>query len=121
MKLEITKSINLNNYSVQFSVVDLNPTSEELLQEFGIPSINIGGDIPITLDTGATTFKISEEIKKFPTDFPFTKTFKDAHYNGKGKEYANAYIAEIKKRVDTVMEALHAKVDDFSGTEVIEL
>lgn len=119
MKLEIVKSISHNNYSVEFKITEVSKLNQEAFDEFGYESINIGGYFPITLDGVDTAFKVTEDIKVLPLDFPFTKTFKDSSYNGKGKEHANAYIKEIKDRIEVAMATIDAKVDDFSGTEVV--
>lgn len=117
MKLEITKDLNLNNYSATFKIVDITSVDQSKIEDFGILKLSIGGDIPLSVGT----FKVDDDIKAFPTDFPFTKTFKDSQTNGKGKEYALAYIAEITKRVETLITELNAKVDDYSGVELIQL
>lgn len=121
MQLKITKDINLNNYSATFEVIDVTNSDTIKLDDWGLIRINLGGDIPITLDGTETTFKMSEEIKLLPSEFPFTKTFKDTQYNGKGELYAVAYIEEIKKRAKTLIDALNAKQDTFSGVEVFQL
>ena len=121
MRLEIKTDLELNSYSATFNIVEKSALDEEKLKDFGIISINCGGQIPITIDGNATTFKVTDDIKKLPNDFPFTKTFKDATYDGQGKLYANAYIAEIEKRVVDLIAELDSKVDDFSGVRYVQL
>lgn len=121
MQLEITKDINLNNYSATFNVIDITEQDTEKINDYGVLKISIGGDIPITIDGTETTFKMSEEIKEFPTGLPFTKTFKDTQYNGKGKDYAVAYNAEIAKRAKALIAEINARIDDYSGVEIIQL
>lgn len=121
MKLEIVKDLEMNNYSATFNIIDITNLDTEKLKDYGVLKILIGGEIPITLDGVDTSFKVSEEIKDFPSDFPFTKTFKDSTYNGKGKEHAEAYIAEIIKRAEFLISEIDARVDDFSGVQIIQL
>lgn len=121
MKLVIKKEIELNDYHVELDITEITNVEEELLKDFGTLKIEVGGNIPYEKDGTPSTFKLSNETRVLPTNFPYTKIFKQVTYGEDAETVALAYIEEMKKRIVTQVEALNAKVDTFSGVEEVQL
>ena len=118
MQLQIDKDLKLKDYTVILSFTDITPLDQEKLNDFGVITMEIGGNIPYGVDQ---TFTLSNDTKAIPTDFPITRTFKTAVYGENAKVFAEAYIEEMKKRAKAKIDELTLKVDDFSGQELFQL
>jgi len=139
MKLVLDKNLVANNYEVTVKVTEITEEETELLKDFGDLTINIGGKITETVQkvvTGtdsegnSTSTTVDEVVeianlgdiyKKFPTDFPLTKTFTKANFGEKSDKVAIAYVSKVTKEIQDAVTALKAKQDVFSGTTEIIL
>lgn len=118
MILEVTTDIKLNDYSTTFNIKDITEIDLEKLSDFGMIEIEIGGTIPLPL---GSSFVLSNSNKTIPSDFPFTKVFKSNTYGALAESYADAYVAEITKRIQDAIADLNTKTDTFSGIKEIQL
>lgn len=118
MILKIKKDLHLNDYSVELCFEEITAVDREKLNDFGVVKVEVGGKIPLTEDT---EFVISNDIKAIPEEFPIKRVFATSVYGENARPYAEAYIAEMKKRVKTQIDIINSKVDDFSEVEKFQL
>lgn len=114
MKLVFTKTLANNVYTINVAVEEVDQADTDLFADFGEPSINIGGEIK----SGATVLaSLPANYRKIVTQMPLIQRFADKDYAGGAQAVAEAWVLAIQERVNTVVTALRAKSDDFSGTE----
>lgn len=118
MKLVIKKELKNNNAEIEFTLCDITNTDIEALKDFGKPLLQTGGTIPLS-DGGS--FKVSNESRVLPDDFPFTKEFKSTFYGVDTIPHAEAYIEEMKKRITEAVTTLESMEDTFTGEEIVQL
>ena len=115
MKLVFVKTLVNNVYTVEVQTTEFEQADLDLFEDFGEPSINIGGTLKNSDDTDLVT--LQNAYRKLKTQFPVVQRFADTQYEGKAKDVANAWIRHIEKQANAEMTALRAKLDDFSGQE----
>ncbi|MCR8994677.1 hypothetical protein [Brevibacillus laterosporus] len=120
MKLVINKKLTNNNYEVVLKLEDIQPEEEELFNDFGNPSINIGGALTKKGASSAET-AVGDAFKYLPTDFPITKVFTHASHGEKAENVAIAFIDTMTLRIETAISALKAKSDSFTGSTEVQL
>jgi hypothetical protein len=116
MKLVFTKTLTNNNYGIELSVTEVAEEDTALFNDFGEPSIDIGGEIKDAAGTNVLA-TLPSNYRKVLSQMPVTIRFADAQYNGNAKTVAEAWIRAIEARTNTVMTAIRMKSDDFSGPE----
>lgn len=114
MKLVFTKTLLNNVYTVNMSITEVDEVDTSLFEDFGEPTINIGGEIKALEVVLAT---LPANFRKIVSQTPVVQRFADKDYEGKAKVVAEAWITAIDKRVNTVMTELRLKNDDFTGTQ----
>ncbi|MGG3891988.1 hypothetical protein [Metabacillus fastidiosus] len=123
MKLVINKNLSNNNYEVTIDIVDITLEEQELIKDFGNPSINIGGTL--TEDDGLggtiTVATLGDQFKTLPLDIPLTRTFTQAQYGLNAQKVADTYAKVTSDKIQAAITALKAKSDSFSGTTEVML
>lgn len=116
MKLVFTKTLAANVYTVNLAVEDVAQSDTDLFADFGEPLINIGGEIKDITGTD-TLATLPANYRKVVSQTPVIIRFADKDYSDNAKAIAEAWIATIEDRINTVMTDLRAKTDDFSGSQ----
>jgi hypothetical protein len=119
MKLVIEKNLLNNNYEVIFNIEDITPEEQELMNDFSIPTIDVGGELKATDDIEVLA-TLGSSYKKIPSQMPFSKIFSSSVYGAKTQAVADSYAKATQVKIEAAIAELKAKEDGFSGTtEVI--
>lgn len=118
MKLTVTTDLKNNNYTATFSVKEITLEETELFTDFGDIEINVGGEIKDATPTTLVT--LGNSYKKFPSEFPFSRSFNQASHGVDTEAIATAYVKDITDKIEAAVVILKAKTDAFSGeTDII--
>lgn len=147
MKLIVNKNLVNNNYEILLEITNIEQTDKELFNDFGEPTINIGGTITeqvvateqreVEVDDGeggtttelqdvevtntVTVAELGNVYRKFPSEFPIKRIFTKGEFGTDAEKIANLYADKIENDLKTVLADLRAKQDTFSKVEEILL
>ena len=99
MRLKVKKLLRGGEYFVSFENVDFTQEETERIEKFGMPNVDFSQD-------GLGARKLNEI---------------DLSLKGQSEEDAEQLIDSIRQNVRDKLSELMAKVDNFTGEEVIEL
>lgn len=104
MEIIKEKSIQNNLYYCNIKIVNLNDAEKKLLEKYGEPYIDIGGEF--------NTFSIPHYYKKIIENTPHT-------FFDENKEKVDEWADEIEKRIHILFTQLKNKPDNFTGTTLL--
>lgn len=125
MKLEINKELKENSANVTVSILEYEEGNyAKAVEAFGEETINIGGEISETVGEEKTVLvnlsdrnvKISEIAEK-----PISMSFSYSQYTDNTIKVANAWINKVIETIDDYVDKMSKKVDEFSGTQTVDL
>lgn len=119
MKLIITKNLVKNVYTANIAIDEIADTDTELFNDYYEPTIDIGGEITQLAATPVILTTLPSSYKKIPSQFPINYRFPVAQYGDDAQQIAELWVETISTRIETAMDALRAKVDDYSEIEEI--
>jgi len=99
MRLKVKKLLRGGEYFVSFENVDFTAEETERIEKFGMPAVDFSQD-------GLGARKLNEI---------------DLSLKGQSEEDAEELINSIRQNIRDKLSELMAKVDNFTGDEVIEL
>ena len=99
MRLKVKKLLRGGEYFVSFENVDFTSEETERIEKFGMPNVDFSQD-------GLGARKLSEI---------------DLSLKGQSEEDAEQLVDSIRQNIRDKLSELMAKVDSFTGEEVIEL
>ena len=99
MRLKVKKLLRGGEYFVSFENVDFTQEETERIEKFGMPNVDFSQD-------GLGARKLNEI---------------DLSLKGQSEEDAEQLIDSIRQNIRDKLSELMAKVDNFTGEEVIEL
>ena len=99
MRLKVKKLLRGGEYFVSFENVDFTVEETERIEKFGMPNVDFSQD-------GLGARKLNEI---------------DLSLKGQSEEDAEQLISSIRQNIRDAVAELTAKVDNFTGEEVIEL
>lgn len=99
MRLKIQKSLSRGEYFVSFQTAGFSDEENEKINKFGAPQVDFSSD-----GLGEQNVENLDVSLKFDT-----------------QENAEETMARVQSIIREKMEELRAKVDNFSGEEIIEL
>lgn len=120
MKIRSTIDIIDRVYTVQVGVEGVTPAEQELLRQFGMPEVAVGGDFsgsatrPGDVSPTAVTFSLATETRRLPQDFPVKQVFSldDA---ATADVQAVVFQNTINSRITSALTTLKAMVPNFVG------
>lgn len=91
----------------------LSDGDKKLMQKFGEPEIDMGGDF----GTSPNTFTLAAKKAKIRSDFPFLQTFdaRDEDFEENTKIKVESYRDTIVTRFTSALETLREAEDTFTG------
>lgn len=121
MKIRTFYRLENNVYRVIVHTEEWSENDIRLMQKFGEPEINIGGEVsivvPMTEET--VTYEIPDDYRRIKSD-PLSLSI-DARDTGYAKELARKWAENIISLLTNAFKSLHAHVDDFTHEEVTTL
>ena len=99
MRLKVKKLLRGGEYFVSFENVDFTSEETERIEKFGMPNVDFSQD-------GLGARKLNEI---------------DLSLKGQSEEDAEQLVNSIRQNIRDKLSELMAKVDNFTGEEVIEL
>ena len=99
MRLKVKKLLRGGEYFVSFGNVDFTSEETERIEKFGMPNVDFSQD-------GLGARKLNEI---------------DLSLKGQSEEDAEQLVNSIRQNIRDKLSELMAKVDNFTGEEVIEL
>lgn len=114
MKIRSFYTLQNGVYKAALNTEDWSEGDTKLMQKFGEPEIDKGGDFTIPPDT---EFTLPEELVRIASDSPITQSF-DSRDSADAEEMAIAWGAEIIVRITAAVTALRAMTDDYTREEV---
>jgi|AntRauTorckE6833_2_1112554.scaffolds.fasta_scaffold29931_2 hypothetical protein len=126
MKIQTFINIIDNRYRVEIRIYDTTQNENELMEQYGEPLIEVGGNI-----TGSATraadevptdvdFTLSDEQRRLKSDFPLIKYF-DLDDDVDSDVKAKVYTDEIVSRITAAKSTLLTNVNDWEGETVTTL
>lgn len=135
MQLKIDKKLSNNNCEVIVSVLDLEVGGYlEAIADFGETAVEFGGEVTATIPnpdesqkTSTPTIDISVTLPSRQVKLtkvaqaPIHQLFDNTVHKPNTQVIAEAWVTQIQKNVETMVNTLVAKVDTFSGESIVEL
>lgn len=109
--VKTTKELKNNNYIVKMETLDWPTSDTDLISEFGEPTVEVGGTIPVA---GDDPYVLPTKQSLIKSGFPVTQTFDGVAF-ANAQERADSWKIEVLARITTVMGLLRAKADTFTG------
>ncbi len=121
MKLRVYQTITNDVYVLTF-VNDpsaISKQDQELMQKFGEPEINAGGDF----GTSPDTFTLPEEYVKIKDGFPLRKEFdsRQTPFSTNTVTKVNSYRDAIVTRVTAAVTTLREEADTFTSEKIYNI
>ena len=122
MQIHIEKELLTNDYHITFELVEggLSEETTELIKRFSEPTVDFGGSIK-EFDTVAGTevevLKLNSNVRKVPSQLPYTRVFKQTQYRENTEKFALAFIETMRTRLDDTIGDFVSKTDEFSDTD----
>lgn len=116
MKIRTFYRLSNDVYSVTIYTEDWSQGDTKLMDEFGEPQIDLGGDF----GTGPGAFTLPNRLVSILTNSPFTQSFDARDYlaTPTAPDAAEAWATEIATRLTAAVTTLRGNVDDFSSETV---
>ena len=122
MKIRTFKKLEDDVYRVSIYTEDWSEGDTLLMQKFGEPEINIGGEFGGLLGSLPPAFTLDDDLKRIKTDSPVAAAFDARDYgSADAKEFANIWADEVAERVSDAVAVLRAAVDGFTAESVEEI
>lgn len=115
MKARIFKDISNGLYSARINIEDVSQLDTQLIQKYGEPSIDLGGDF-----TGPPVFSLPSRLAGIVSDQPHAQSF-DVRDFADAEDRADVWTTEVVARMVAAMVALRANVDTFTEEEVVTI
>ena len=123
MKVEIKKELKNSSCIVTISI--LEPEIGNYLQNieaFGEVPINLGGEV--TDSTSKTVLASLSNWSRKVTEIittPIVQKFQISQYGETTEKVALQWASDVSGRIDSYVETMSKKIDEFSGTTVIDI
>ena len=116
MKIRTFYRLENDVYSVSIYTQDWSEGDKNLMQEFGEPQVDLGGDF----GTGPNAFSLPNRLANVLTNSPFTQGFdaRDFLTTPTAEDCANIWATEILARLTSAVTTLRANVDEYSRETV---
>lgn len=115
-KIRVYQKIDNNVYIIDFvnDLLALSKTDKDLMNKYGEPEINLGGDFEYG-DDGE--FTLADEYVKIVSGFPVRREFDitAAPFDEETDDRLTAYRTTILSRITTAFATLRANDDDFTN------
>jgi len=125
--MKINTNIDLvdNRYRVAVKVYDLTSREEDLIEDYGEPLVEVGGNITGSATRegdGATNvdFEFPAEQRRLITDFPLVKYF-DLNDDVDADVQAQVYADEMTTRITAAKSTLIANATNFVGETTVTI
>lgn len=123
MKVQIDKVLQNNSYNATISIIESNVGNYmEAIHDFGETAINFGGQImdsdgeTVLAGIADRTLKITDIIVT-----PMSQSFSTTQFGENAEKIANQWINESVTKIDTYVKEMSAKIDTFTGTQIIDV
>jgi len=119
MKIRVYRVLSDRRYRVAVHTQEWSEVENRLIQAFGDPQLDLGGEITGPDDL---VFTLAPRLVTVKGGSPFVGVF-DARDGGDAlaKAKANAWLAAIVERVTAAVLALRAQEDGFTGESLYEV
>lgn len=124
MQIKIEKELLNNDYHISFEMVQdgISEESFENIKRFGEPVCDFGSSVEeYDPDLGGVKeiLRLNTNIRKIPSQLPYTRVFKKTQYRENTERFALAYIETVRGRLDESIGDFVSKTDDFSDTDEV--
>jgi hypothetical protein len=117
MILRVTKSLSNNKFTTTISLESIDSVDQELMADFGEPSIDFGG-LFTPPEAGITsTFTLPTNVRPIKSGLPQQVIREGASAKTEANDWATAILSRIQAELNT----LRLNTDDFSGTTTSSL
>ena len=113
VELVIRKRTDQNHYVVAISLEQWSDTDLKLMQAYGEPTIDVGGDF----DDSTTSFSLDTNMVRLLRDFPISQRF-DATELEDAEAQRDLYADTITDRIVSALAVLRAR-DTLVGSRTI--
>jgi hypothetical protein len=118
MKIRTFKKLDNDVYRVSIYTEDWSEGDTLLMQKFGEPEIDLGGDF----GGSPVLFTLDNDLKRIKTDSPFAAAFDARDYGATdAKAFANVWALELSDRIAAAVATLRMAVDGFTTEQVEEI
>jgi hypothetical protein len=123
MKIRIFRRLEDDVYRVTLQTEDWSERDIRLMEKYGEPEIDIGGDIYADGGSGSgdtPLFTLDTALYGIKTGSPFTYNFDFRDY-ADAETRALAWQATMTQRIQTALATLRSNADAFTGEEVVNV
>ena len=123
MKIQIDKELQDNDYTVKLSILESDIGNYlEAVHDFGEVPINFGGQI-LDTDDSSILATLSDRYAKVTDiiDNPIIQTFTTDQYGDNTEKIAIQWTNASVGKIDGYVKETSAKVDTFSGTQIVDV
>jgi hypothetical protein len=124
MKIESSIEIVNDVYVVQIGVPSVSPVEQEALNQFGDPTVDVGGEFEGTLtrpsggDPVSVSYTLPNKLYQLPSTFPVQQVFSLEDYPDDADVRAEVYRQIVIARITSARVSLLAKVPSWVGETV---
>jgi len=118
MKIRTFYILENDVYQVSLQTEDWNERDVQLMERFGEPEIDLGGDFYV--DPMYDPFVLTTNLVRIKSESPFVERFDIRDY-ADSEDRADAWADEIEVRIRAAIVTLRANDDDFTREEVSEV
>jgi len=113
MKIRIFYRLENNIYRVSVHTEDWSENDIRLMERFGEPEINIGGEIVYERPEDSPVSVVLDDCWRRIKSEPISVSF-DSRDTTYAQEFANAWADKIVGDISSAHASLHAHIDDFT-------
>jgi len=116
MKIRTYYVIENDVYQATLYTEDWSERDIQLMQRFGEPEIDLGGDIP----DDYPDYTLEHILKRIKTESPFVQEFDQRDY-ADAETRAETWASTIQARIAAAVIALRAHIDTFTTEQIQEI
>lgn len=118
MKIRIFYRLENGVYRVSVCTEDWSENDVQLMEKYGEPEIDIGGDFHLEPnDSEPLDLFLPESHRRVKTESPITMSF-DSRDMSHAKDFANAWADRISEAISSAFSSLHSHSDGFTRETV---
>lgn len=123
MKKRVFREMDNGVYRVAIMTEDWSEGDIRLMEQFGEPEVNVGGDIRYTLDDAVRVTVLGDELVRVLHGFPLVRGFDTRDYASLKEATAVAvgWKETVLERLDDAVKGLRANASPLPTEEVSEI
>ena len=116
MKLRQFKTLSNDIFTVAIHTEDWSEADRQLMERFGEPEINVGGEDTVC----DPTYTLPDELVKIMSESPFVQSFdaRDDEDAGDAEAKANCWATATSDKISAAVTTMRNQTDTFTGESV---